>query len=363
MPFPPIAYLRWAHRHIGGEPVPYGLANSAAQHLTPADLGLGLDGLSWTAASNEGVPELVEALCSRYGLPPERVLPTAGCTMANFLVCAALVRPGEAVLVECPAYEPLWRVPRALGARVLRFPRPASEGYRVDPGRLDRALRRTGARLVILSNLHNPSGRRTPPERVLEIGQVARRRRARVLWDEIYRDCQETPAPAAAVLDPRSSISTLSLNKTYGLGALKVGWALAPAPVIRRARRAADYLFPYNPPLMERLAARALERLGALRERSLALSRRNLGIAEEWLGRRGDLDWSSPDGGFLGFARFRDPGRDSRRLDARLQQDGRTIVSPGHFFGDPGGFRLGLGAGDAEALRSGLQALGEVLDS
>lgn len=362
MPFPTIRYLDWAHRHLGGDPLPTGLAASNAPHLAPSDLGLTLDGLPWTSTSSRGTPELAAALSERYGVPRERVLVTAGCTMANFLVAAACLGPGRVALVEAPGYEPLARIGRGVGARVARLRRRSEDGWRVTPDRLDRALRRTGARLVVLTNLHNPSGRSIPAEEVEDLGAVARHRGARILWDEIYREGMAEPAPPAAVLDPRSAISTASMNKVYGLAALRVGWALAPEPVVRRARRVADYFYPSNPPLMEHLAVRALERLEDLRARSLALSARNRRIVAEWMATRDDLEWSQPEGGFVGFARFRRPGMDSHLLEARLLLYGRTLVAPGHHFGEPRGFRLGLGTREETTLRDGLEALADALD-
>ena len=362
MPFPPIRYLAWAHRHISGEPAPFSLAASTAPHLAPGDLGLTLDGLAWTSPSSQGLPELAEALGERYGVPRERILLTAGCTMANYLVAAACLRPGDAALVETPAYEPLARVARAVGARVARLVRRPEEGYRVSPTRLDRALERTGARLVVLTNLHNPSGRSLPAEQVQALGAVARRRGARVLWDEIYREGLPEPPPPAAVLDPRASVSTASLNKVYGLAALKVGWALAPEAVVRRARQVADYFYPANPPLMEQVALQAVLRLDELRPRSLELSARNRELAAAWMEGRADLEWSHPEGGFVGFARLRRQDLDSHVLEARLAREGRTLVAPGHHFGDARGFRVGLGQADEGALRGALAALGEALE-
>ena len=362
MPFPPIRYLAWAHRHISGEPAPYSLAASTAPHLAPEDLGVDLDGLAWTSPSSQGLPELAEALGARYGIPRERILLTAGCTMANYLVAVACLRPGDAALVETPAYEPLARVAQAVGARVARLRRRPEDGYRLRPARLDRALERTGARLVILTNLHNPTGRSLPAEDVQALGGVARRRGARVLWDEIYREGLPEPPPPAAVLDPEASVSTASLNKVYGLAALKVGWAFAPKAVVRRARQVADYFYPANPPLMEQLALRAVLRLDQLRPRSLELSARNRELAAAWMAGRPDLEWSQPEGGFVGFARLRRADLDSHLLKARLARDGRTLVAPGHHFGDPRGFRVGLGVADEETLRAALHALGEALD-
>lgn len=93
--FDRVRYMEWAKAHIDDPAVPFSLARSSVEHRAPADLGLDLDGLGFTTNTAFGLPELVEALGSRYAVSSERLLLTAGCTMANFLLCAALLRPGD----------------------------------------------------------------------------------------------------------------------------------------------------------------------------------------------------------------------------------------------------------------------------
>ncbi|MBM3464012.1 MAG: aminotransferase class I/II-fold pyridoxal phosphate-dependent enzyme, partial [Armatimonadetes bacterium] len=301
--FDRVLYMEWAKSHIDDPGVACSLARSSIDHLEPADLGMDLDGLSLTCHTAMGLPALVDALGRRYGIPERRLLLTAGCTLGNFLLTAALVRPGDRVIVERPVYEPLWRNVQAVGGRIAWLRR--DDDYHINLKRLDRMLR-TPTRLVIFTNLHNPSGRFTPPETVREIGALACRSGARVLWDEVYLDGYPGTVTPAACLDPRTSMSTISLDKIYGLGGLKVGWCMAPPAVIERARRVADILLPCNAPLLERIAVPAVERMDALRAGHLEIAEKGKRIVEDWLARRDDLDWSRPDGGFVGFARFRD---------------------------------------------------------
>jgi len=360
MRFRRVDYIEWARAHMDDPSKRHSLASSAVAHLQPADLGLELDGLTLTAPTAMGLPELVSALCDRYGVVAERLLLTAGCTLGNFLLCAALLEPGDRVIVERPVYEPLWRNVEALGGRIAWLRRDAGVDYRVDIGRLERLLRQP-AKLVVLTNLHNPSGRYTPPEDVERIGALARARGAMVLWDEVYLESVTGDTVPAALVHPRGSISTLSLDKCYGLGQLKVGWCIAPPRVIKRARQVADYLLPNNPPLLERVGLVALQHIERLRAHAVTLSTRGRERAARWIAERGDLEWSHPDGGFVGFARFRNPDWSSRALEPRLAASS-TLVVPGHFFADPRGFRLGFGVADPERLEAGLAALGAVLD-
>ena len=72
-------------------------------------------------------------LAARYGVGPDQVTTATGTSGANFLVCAALLRPGDDVLVERPAYDPLLAVPALLGANLVRFERRFEDGLQARP--------------------------------------------------------------------------------------------------------------------------------------------------------------------------------------------------------------------------------------
>ncbi|HSP89795.1 MAG TPA: aminotransferase class I/II-fold pyridoxal phosphate-dependent enzyme, partial [Vicinamibacterales bacterium] len=115
---PRAEYLLWAKRR----PHPaHDLGRSDVVGCTLADLPGARDALELTGRNDDGWEPLVEAVASRYGVRMDQVATATGTSGANFLVCAALLRPGDDVLVERPAYDPLLAVPALLGANVVRF--------------------------------------------------------------------------------------------------------------------------------------------------------------------------------------------------------------------------------------------------
>ena len=79
-----------------------------------------------------------------------------GTSMANMLAMAALIAPGDEVLIEHPAYEPLVAAARFLGAEVKRFAR-TGPAFALDPEAVAREVTER-TRLIVLTNLHNPTG-------------------------------------------------------------------------------------------------------------------------------------------------------------------------------------------------------------
>jgi aspartate/methionine/tyrosine aminotransferase len=83
--------------------------------------------------STYGYAPLQQAIARKCGVDPDCVVAAAGTSMANHLAMAALVDPGDEVLIEHPAYELLVSAALFLGADVKRFARAEENGYALDP--------------------------------------------------------------------------------------------------------------------------------------------------------------------------------------------------------------------------------------
>ena len=92
--------------------------------------------------STYGYPPLQQAIARKCGVDPDCVVAAAGTSMANHLAMAALIEPGDEVLIEQPAYELLVSAAWYFGAEVKRFARAEESGYALDPaGHSQRSLR------------------------------------------------------------------------------------------------------------------------------------------------------------------------------------------------------------------------------
>src|SRR5688572_32615799 len=101
------------------------------------------------------ISPLIERIGARYRVDRESIVTAAGTTFANHLAMAALVNPGDEVLFEAPAYEPMLTTVRYLGAEVKRFTRRFENVFRISPEELaSRVTRNT--RLIVLKHWHNP---------------------------------------------------------------------------------------------------------------------------------------------------------------------------------------------------------------
>ncbi len=349
-------YMVWAKRRPAAR---YDLAGSNLAGCTLEDLPGARELVELNGPNLDGYAPLVEAIAARYGTTPEHVATGGGTSGANFLAFAALVRPGDDVLVERPAYDPLRGALRLLGARVLHFDRLFEEQWAVDPERVRRALT-PATRLIVVTSPHNPSGAVIAPDVLAKLGRIAEGSRAHVLVDEVYRDAvyRDRPPPAATLGD--ALISTSSLTKAYGLGGLRAGWVIAAprtAEAVRRVRDVVDgnAAFP-----ADRLAAFAFQHIARLEARACGILAPNLERLAAFVEQREELEWVRPLGGTVAFPRVRGM-TDTRPFAERLQRERETAVVPGAFFDAPAHIRIAFGC-SRERLEGGLAALGAALD-
>lgn len=348
-------YMEWAKTRSQAR---FNLASSGLMNYPLAGLPVKVEDLELSGPSAYGYEPLQAALAAKCGVAAECVVAAAGTSMANHLAMAALVEPGDEVVIEQPAYELLVRLAEYLGARVRRFARPFGEGFALDPGRVERELS-PRTRLVVITNLHNPSGARADDEALRRVGASARRVGAHVLVDEVYLDALFDEAPPSAFHLGEEFVTTNSLTKVYGLSGLRCGWVLARPRLAARLWRLNDLfgVIPAHP--AEILSRVALEHLGVVAARARQLLEANGRVLNDFFAARADLEWTPHRFGTVSFPRRKGVG--AEELCALLAGKYETSVVPGRFFEMPEHFRVGVG-GETEVLRAGLDRLGRALD-
>ncbi|MBP7568579.1 MAG: pyridoxal phosphate-dependent aminotransferase [Acidobacteria bacterium] len=348
-------YMQWAKQH---RPSRWDLTNSNLLACEIADLPGAREALELTGDNDEGYPPLAEAIAARYGVTSAMVATAQGTSGANFLVYFALVGPGDEVLVERPGYDPLFGPIERLGGCVTRFDRRVEDGWRLDPGAVERAVT-PRTRLIVLTNPHNPTGALAGDDELEAIGRLAERCGASVLVDEVYLDSVPGgPHRAAATRGP-VFITTSSLTKSYGLPGLRCGWVLAAPGVAERVRRARDVVDGSGVFPAERLSVVAFQHLEALGARARSILDPNRAVFERFLERHPSLECLVPPGGTTVFPRVGGVA-DADPLVDRLAREFDTGVVPGRFFQAPAHFRLGLG-GPLDVLEEGLRRIGQAL--
>ncbi|WP_435153543.1 pyridoxal phosphate-dependent aminotransferase [Haladaptatus sp. DFWS20] len=369
--FPDIEYLDW----ITGRP------ESATHDLGSSDLRRPIpepDGVVPSELANLPAPpddtDLESIIAEGYDVGTENVLVTAGATHANFLAVAAAIndtvggaesddedaQSNPRVLVEKPGYEPLTATPRGLGATVDRFRRPEENDYSLEPGRISAAMT-DDTECVVVTNRHNPSGSRTERETIADASRIVADNGSHLLVDEVYAPFCENADPSVfggpTGVDLPNTVVTNSLTKFHGFGSIRVGWLVADAEFVSRARSIMYHVPAISGPAVS-LARRALYNETELAEQSRERIVENRELLTNFVAERDDLTGAASAGCTYGF--FEHESADGNEVATAAWKKGVLIV-PGRFFDDDERFRLSLGL-ETETVREGLDVFGSVLD-
>jgi hypothetical protein len=210
--------MPWAKRRSHAK---YNLATSGVAHWKLRDLPVKIDELEISGPSYYGFEPLQNALAKHTGVAANRIVAATGTSMANYLAMAAVLKPGDEVLIEHPTYELIVDVALQIGAKITRFKREPG-AFSIDLWSIKDALT-PRTKLIAVSNLHNPTSALTDESTIRELGSLG----VRVMVDEVYLDAAFELKPVSAGLLGDQFIVTSSLTKVYGLSGLRCGWILA----------------------------------------------------------------------------------------------------------------------------------------
>ncbi|MCP5450457.1 MAG: pyridoxal phosphate-dependent aminotransferase [Gammaproteobacteria bacterium] len=292
----------------------------------------------YTAAA--GLPELRQAISDhyreRYGveIPVRRILITPGASGALQLATAALINPGDRVLLADPGYPCNRHFVRLVEGQAIGVPVGPETGYQLTAELVERHWdQRTTA--VLLASPANPTGTVITPEALVAIIATIEARGGRLIMDEIYHGLiYGAPVQTALAYSDRVLVVN-SFSKYYGMTGWRLGWLVAPEDYVDAVEKLAQNLF---------LAASTPAQYAALAAFTPATAAIFEARRREFLARRDfllpalrELGFHipvTPDGAFYLYAdcgRFTD---DSHGFALRLLEETGVAITPGIDFGN-----------------------------
>lgn len=201
--------------------------------------------ITWGA---QNFREALAAKQSRFmgrSIDPDReVVVTCGSTEAMMCAMMTVTNPGDKVIVFSPFYENYGADTILSGAEPIYVPLIPPD-YRFDPEVLEDAFRQQPKALV-LCNPSNPCGKVFTREELEFIADLARKYDTFVITDEVYEHIVYAPHRHTyfATLPGmwERTISCSSLSKTYSITGWRLGYILAPARIVERAKKVHDFL-------------------------------------------------------------------------------------------------------------------------
>ncbi|MFG3442534.1 pyridoxal phosphate-dependent aminotransferase [Nonomuraea sp. NPDC047897] len=326
-----------------------------------------------------GLPELKEAIAAKtlrdsgYRVEPSRVLVTNGGKQAVYEAFAALLDPGDEVLVVAPYWTTYPEAVKLAGGVQVDVVTDETTGYLATVEQLE-AARTERTKVLLFVSPSNPTGAVHTREQTVEIGRWAAEHGLWVVTDEIYEHLvyggAEFTSIATAVPELGDRVVVLNgVAKTYAMTGWRVGWLIGPADVVKAAANLQSHATSNvaNVSQMAALAAVSGD-LSAVAEMRAAFDRRRRTMVRTLNEIPGVL-CPEPKGAFYAYPsvkaligkelRGRRPAS-SAELAELILEEAEVAVVPGEAFGTPGYFRLSYALGD-EDLAEGVSRMAKLL--
>jgi 2-aminoadipate transaminase len=302
--------------------------------------------------------------------PSDDILITNGCQQAFDLLRRALVRTGEKVAVEEPVYPGLKNLFLEAGAELVGVPTDA-EG--IDPHAAQRAFEAGARVLVVTPSFQNPTGGRMPAAHRAEICRMARAAGVVVIENDIYTELayeagvdSGNAAPRLKQLD--SNVILLGSFSKIAFPGIRVGWIVAPRPVIARAMELKQLADLHTDHLAQAFLLRFAESGKLARHQAIviAAAKEKLRALEQSCRRYlANCAWKVPGGGMNMWIQL-PAGLDAVALRGLAQQAGVDYL-PGRYFSVSrpldSGLRLSFAGLDPNEIRRGIEILGGLIQT
>jgi aspartate/methionine/tyrosine aminotransferase len=298
-----------------------------------------LDGVRIDYTSALGVPSLRQRISRHYsesyGLVVDagRIVVTTGSSGAFILGFLAMFEPGDRIAVTVPGYPPYRHILTALGCEPVLIETSGETRHALTGEALLAAHRKAPLKGVLVGSPANPTGTMMSREALMSLISAAESAGIRFISDEIYHGLDYAfPAVTAAELSPDALVIN-SFSKYFCMTGWRVGWMVAPEPLVRPIERLQQNLAISVPTLSQIAAEAAFEGRQEMEEvkRGYLENRR---ILIEGLPRAGLAKFLPADGAFYLYADVSDFTSDSFKFAGEMLEHAHVAATPGVDF-DP----------------------------
>ncbi|MFI9233800.1 pyridoxal phosphate-dependent aminotransferase [Streptomyces rimosus] len=316
-----------------------------------------------------GLPELKAAIAAKtlrdsgYEVEAANVLVTNGGKQAIYEAFAAILDPGDEVIVPAPYWTTYPETIRLAGGVPVEVVADETTGYRVSVEQLE-AARTDRTKVLLFVSPSNPTGAVYTREQVEAVGRWAAEHGLWVLTDEIYEhlvygDATFCSLPVVVPELREKCIIVNGVAKTYAMTGWRVGWAIGPKDVIKAAANLQSHATSNVSNVAQAAAVAAVSGdLTAVEEMKTAFDRRRRTMVR-MLNEIDGVLCPEPEGAFYAYPSVKDLlGKEIRgkrpqtsvELAELILEEAEVAVVPGEAFGTPGYLRLSYALGDEDLV-------------
>jgi len=324
---------------------------------------------------NFGIPPLREVIAAYLSalhrpVDPSRVAVTSSGVSALMLLAQLIINPGDRVVAVTPLWPNLVEIPKILGAEVVKVPLRFGKTWELDVQQLLDALT-PGTRAVLINSPNNPTGWVIAKEQQEILLAHCRKHGIWILADDVYERLVYDAAPGARSCAPSfldiaapedRLVSANSFSKSWLMTGWRLGWVVAPEPLMADLGKLIEYNTSCAPGFVQRAGVVAVERGEEIIAHTVARYQAARDFLYERLNALPGITTPKPKGAMYLFFRV-DGAQDTLALCKRMVVEAKLGLAPGNAFGPEGeGYIRWCFASSLERLDEGVQRLARFIE-
>jgi len=297
----------------------------------------------------------------KVSIDPDQILIAPGGRFAVFATVMSFVSALERVIIPQPSWPAYEECTMLTKGRVISLNTTLESGWEIDLSQLEEELRK-GARMLVLNNPSNPTGKIVHRKKFHEIVELARKYGTFVLSDEVYEKYVRSKPPSILEEDYADSVYVSSFSKRFSLTGWRIAYLVTSKENVMRIKRIIQTAITCVPEFIQRAAIVALKesKNEAQLNINAILSKVDLTCREL---NKINVEFYKPEGAFYVFPRSRKKHFDSISFATELLKQRLVSISPGQSFGNyPAFFRLAVSLPKA-LIPNTIQSIGQAIES
>ena len=304
-----------------------------------ADVKAGHTKYTASDGSADFIQTVVDFYQKQYQLTfsPSQVRGTVGALHGMYLALAAIIDPGDEVIIHEPYFSPYKQQVELVGGVPVFIPTFEKDGFQIDVEVLKAAITEK-TRAIIINSPNNPTGAVFSPETFEKIAAVAIDHDLLILSDEVYEAfCFDDTFVPMAAFAPENTITFSSFSKAFAMTGWRIGYMIAPESINLTAKLINEALAYSAPTPSQRAGIYALNHYDTLVPQVVAVFKERLTYIEQRVAEIPFLSLSPVKGSMYAFINIEQTGLDSVSFVEKLLKETSVLMIPGKAFGETTG--------------------------
>ncbi len=304
-----------------------------------ADVKAGHTKYTASDGSADFIQTVVDFYQKQYQLTfsPSQVRGTVGALHGMYLAVAAIIDPGDEVIIHEPYFSPYKQQVELVGGVPVFIPTFEKDGFQIDVEVLKAAITEK-TRAIIINSPNNPTGAVFSPETFEKIAAVAIDHDLLILSDEVYEAfCFDDTFVPMAAFAPENTITFSSFSKAFAMTGWRIGYMIAPESINLTAKLINEAIAYSAPTPSQRAGIYALNHYDTLVPQVVAVFKERLTYIEQRVAEIPFLSLSPVKGSMYAFINIEQTGLDSVSFVEKLLKETSVLMIPGKAFGETTG--------------------------